>query len=229
MKPQVVVLGLGRFGTAVATSLCERGHEVLAIDRDDVKVQDILPWVTHAAQADITHEAALRELGVQNFDIAVVGAGSDLQVSLLTTVLAQRIGVPHVVAVAINELHGLTLERIGATSVVYPSRETGERLAHRLGYPDVLDYLEVTSSYSISKITPPPGSLGKTLEEADLGGTRGATLSVLLIKRGNDVILTPDRFERIEAGDVLFVAGRDVQLDRLEEPSQQEGRLIASP
>ncbi len=229
MKPQVFVGGLGRFGTAVATELSEQGHDVLAVDKDESKVQEVSGQVTHAAQADITNEAVLRELGVPNFDIAVVGVGSDLQVSLLSTVLLQRMGVPYVTAVAVNELHGLTLERLGAKLVVYPSREAGERLAHRLGYPDVVDYLEVTPDFGVSKITPPPMSVGKTLEEAALAGRGGSGMAVLLILRGSNVILTPDRFERVASGDVLIVAGKDQQLERLEVAVKEDAKLIASP
>ena len=229
MKSQVVVAGLGRFGTGVATTLYQTGHEILAIDQDERKVQDIIADVTHAAQADITNEAALRELGVPSFDIAIVGIGSDIQVSLLATVLLQRIGVPFVIARAENDLHGLTLSKIGANKVVYPNREAGERLAHSLALPDVVDYLQVTPSYGISKITPPAGTVGKTLEDADLSGVGDASLSVLLIQRGKAIILTPDRFERIETSDILIVAGNDQQLEELEEPGQQANGIIARP
>ena len=229
MRAQVVVVGLGRFGTGVATTLFDRGHEVLAIDEDEKRVQEIMSGVTYAAQADITNEAALRELGVPNFDVAVVGVGSDIQVSLLATVLLQRMGVPFVIARAENELHGLTLSKIGARKVVYPNREAGERLAHSLALPDVVDYLEVSSDYGISKITPPAGTVGKTLEEADLGVPSKFGLTVLLVRRGDDVILNPDRFERIEAGDILIVAGKDQQLEKLEEPGQQGNSVVARP
>lgn len=216
MKKQVLVAGLGRFGSSVATTLYHRGHEVLAIDENEKVVQKISSEVTYAAQADVTNEAALRELGVKNFDIAVVGVGSDLQASLLATVLLQQMGLPFIIARAENDLHGLTLAKIGAHRVVYPNREAGERLAHSLASPDVVDYLELSPGFGISKITPPPASVGKTLEEADLGPGSKFGLSVLLIKRGNDVILTPDRFERVQASDLLLVVGRDEQLEKLE-------------
>ena len=228
MKRQVVVAGLGRFGTAVATTLCQVGHEVLAIDQDEKKVQAIISQVTHGAQADITNEAALKELGVPNFDVAVVGVGSDLQVSLLVTVLLQRMGVPYVISRAENELHGLTLSKIGASKVVYPNREAGERLAHSLALPDVLDYLEVSASFGVSKITPPPGTVGRTLEDSDLGSRSKLGLTVLMISRGDNVILNPDRFEKVEQHDILIVAGKDEQLEKLEEPAEVANRLIAT-
>lgn len=228
MHKQVVVAGLGRFGSAVATTLYQMGHEVLAIDEDDKKVQDISLHVTHAAQADITSEAALRELGVPNFDVAVVGVSSDLQVSLLVTVLLQRMGVPFVISRAETELHGLTLSKIGASKVVYPSREAGERLAHSLALPDVVDYLEVAANFGVSKITPPPGTVGKTLEESDLGARSKLGLTVLMINRGDNVILNPDKYEKIEQHDILIVAGKDQQLEKLEEPSEIANRVIAS-
>ena len=229
MKKQVLVAGLGRFGSSVATTLYERGHEVLAVDQDEKRVQEIASEVTYAAQADVTNEASLRELGVTNFDIAVVGVGSDLQASLLATVLLQRMGLPFIVSRAENALHGLTLAKIGAHRVVYPNREAGERLAHSLASPDVVDYLELSPSFGISKITPPPASVGKTLEEADLGPESKLGLSVLVIKRGNDVILHPDRFERVQANDVLVVAGKDEQLEKFDAPASRVGGPVARP
>lgn len=216
MKRQVLVVGLGRFGSSVAAKLYERGHDVMAIDENERRVQDINSVVTYAVQADATNEASLRELGVTNFDLAVIATGTEIQSSVLATVLLKRMGLPYVVARAENELHGLTLEKIGADMVIYPEREAGERLAHNLAYSGVIDYLQVTSGFGVSKITPPKEFYGQTLEEADLGPRSKSGLSVLIVKRNNDVIITPDRFERIQEGDVLIVAGTDKGLENLE-------------
>jgi trk system potassium uptake protein TrkA len=227
MKRQVLVVGLGRFGSSVATTLYERGNDVLAIDRSEAQVQEIASRVTSAVQADATSEAALKELGVGNFDMAVVSIGTNIQASLLATVLLQRLGLPYVVARAQNELHGETLEKVGADRVVYPERESGERLAHNLAYHDVVDYMELSSGFGVSKVTLPKVDLGKTLEEAELGPRSKSGLTVLLLKRGNDVTLNPDRFERIKDGDVLVVAGRDEQLERLEGEARPSDDRVA--
>ncbi|MCI0769760.1 MAG: TrkA family potassium uptake protein [Chloroflexi bacterium] len=218
MKRQVLVVGLGRFGASVATTLFNQGHEVMAIDHHEQRVQDVMSQVTYAVQADATNEAALRELGAANFDLAVVATGIDIQSSLLSTVLLQRMGLQEVVARAQNEIHGLTLEKIGAHRIIYPEKEAGERLAHNISFPDVVDYMELGPGYGLSKFTVPPSAIGKTLEEADLGAGSSSGLTVLVILRGNDVTLTPDRFERIQEGDILVVTGSDEQLERFEAP-----------
>jgi len=216
MKRQVMVIGLGRFGSSVATTLFERGHDVLAIDQDERRVQDIMPHVTYSVMADATSEAALRELGVTNVDLAVVATGTQIQSSVLATVLLKRIGLPYVVARAENELHGITLEKIGADLVIYPEQEAGERLAHNLAYTGVIDYLQLGEGFGVSKISPPRDYQGKTIDEVGLGPRSKSGLTVLILKRENDVILTPDRFERIREGDILVIAGKDDSLERLE-------------
>ncbi|MSQ25198.1 MAG: TrkA family potassium uptake protein [Dehalococcoidia bacterium] len=216
MKRQVLVIGLGRFGSSVAATLFDRGHDVLAVDHNERRVQEMVSRSTHAVQAEATSEAALRELGVKNFDVAVVAAGHDVQSSVLATVLLQRIGVPYVVSRAQDEVHGLILEKIGAHAVVYPEKESGERLAHNLAYREVMDYLELSAGFGVSKITPPPAMLGKTLEEAGLVARGTMGLTILAIKRGAQVMLTPDRFERIQPGDILVAAGTDEQLEKVD-------------
>lgn len=217
MRKQVVVIGLGRFGSTVARNLRLLDHQVLALDRDNRAVQEVAPYVTEAVQADATEEATLRDLGVANFDVAVVAIGSDISTSLMTTVLLKQMGVPFVVARAQSELHGNLLEKVGANKVVSPERETGTRLAHSLTYPAMVDYLDVARDFGISKITPPDAFVGKTLEELGLAARRQQDgVSVLLIRRGNNqVVVTPDRFEKVLRGDVLVLAGRDEALDRL--------------
>ena len=222
MKRQVLVVGLGRFGSSVAATLFDRGHDVLAIDQEERRVQDMVPNVTYSVMADATSEAALRELGVTNFDLAVVATGTQIQSSVLATVLLKRIGLPYVVARAENELHGLTLEKIGADLVIYPEREAGERLAHNLAYTGVVDYMQLGEGFGVSKISPPKDYQGKTIDEVGLGPRSKSGLTVLILKRGNDVILTPDRFERIREGDILVIAGKDDSLERLETPRDRD-------
>ena len=121
MKKQVCIIGAGRFGTAMAKELYQSGHDILAIDNDESKIQDLLGQVTYAVRADASSESVLKELDVADFDVAVVALGSEnVQASIMITVLLKSIGVPFVIARAANELHGSTLERLGADRVVYP-------------------------------------------------------------------------------------------------------------
>lgn len=216
LKKQVVVVGLGRFGSSVARELYQTGHDVLAIDLQETKIQELLGQVTYAVKADATNETVLAELGVSNFDVAVVAIGTDLQASILVTVLLKSLGVPFIVARAATELHGNTLERIGADKVVYPEQELGRRLAHVEFNPGELDYMEVAPNTGISKIRAAGSMVKQTLEEAGLSGHRDRYgVSVLAIRRGRDVVLMPAKDEEIKSGDILIVVGTNDQLGKL--------------
>ena len=222
MNKQVVVVGLGRFGNSVARELYQTGHEVLAVDTDELKIQDMMGLATYAVKADATNEAVLRELGVQNFDVGVVSIGSDIQASILITVLLKSLGVPFIIARAVNELHGDTLERVGADKVVYPERETGLRVAHILFNPGVLDYMGIVTGFGIIKVRPPERIINSTLESAGLSDARDKYgIAVLAIRRGREHILTPSKDEVIRPGDQLIVAGRDEHLGRLQEIARE--------
>jgi trk system potassium uptake protein TrkA len=217
VRKQVVVIGLGRFGSTVARTLYQLDHQVLVLDRNERIIQEIAPYVTEAVQADATDEGTLRDLGVANFDVAVVAIGGDVPTSLMTTVLLKNLGMPYVVARAHDNLHGATLQKLGADKIVSPEQETGARLAHSLGFPAVVDYLEVSRDYGISKVVAQESQVGKTLEELGLAARRQQDgVSVVLIRRGNNQVVTsPDRFEKVLRGDVLILAGRDDALERL--------------
>ena len=217
MNKQVCVIGLGRFGSTVAQELYQAGHDVLAIDDDEEKIQDMLGQVTYAVRADATSESMLRELGVTDFDVAVVALSKEnVQASILITVLLKSMGIPFIIARAANELHGTTLERIGANKVVYPEMENARRVAHVEFNPGVLDYMEIVPGSGISKVRPPEQMLRRTLEEVGLSGSRDKHgIAVLAIRRGRSYILSPAKDEEIRPGDVLIVAGRNEEVGRL--------------
>ena len=217
MKKQVVVIGLGRFGSSVAKELYQMGHDVLAIDLEERNVQDMLGHVTYGVRADATNEAVLKELGVSNFDVAVMAIGSDIQASILVTVLLKDLGIPYIIARAINELHSNTMERIGADRVVYPEQEMGRKLAHIGFEPGVLDYMEVAPNYGLTKLRPPEQKIKRTLEEAGLAGPKDKYgIAVLAIRRGRECFLVPAKDEDIRPGDVLIVAGNNEQLGKIQ-------------
>lgn len=217
MKKQVVVIGLGRFGTSVARSLYNLGDDVLAIDKDESRVQGIVGQATHALAADATNEAVLRELGIPDYDAAVVAIGSDIVPSIMATVLLKTIGVPYVVSRAYNELHGNTLERIGVDKVVHAESEMGVRLAHGLFNPNVQEYLEFTPSFGFSRMKVPARFVDMSLKEAGFSAPRDKYgLSAVALRRGKTIILNPDLDDRLRDGDWLVVAGYDEQLERLE-------------
>ena len=218
MKKQVVVMGLGRFGTSVTRSLYNLGDDVLAIDNDETRVQNIMGQATHALTADATNESVLRELGIPDYDAAVVAIGSNIVPSIMASVLLKTMGVPYVVARAYNELHGNTLERIGVDKVVHAESEMGVRLAHGLFNPNVQEYLEVAPNFGISKMRVPKRFVDMSLKDLGFSNPRDKYgLSVLAIRRrGKDITLNPDTDDRLQAGDLLVLAGRDDLLDRLD-------------
>ena len=215
MKKQVLIVGLGRFGVGLANTLLTMGYDVLAIDIDDKNVQAVAHQIPRAVQADATDETVLRELGVDKFDVAIVAMGSDIENSVLSTILLRKLGVRYVIARAENELHGSILDKIGADKVVYPEREMGTRVAHGLTLTQVLDYMSIGAAYGIAKLEPPGSFIGRTLSELGLGreGKRG--VAVLLLQREKEVIIQPDRMEVIRPEDILIVYGTDAKLEEL--------------
>src|ERR687891_1014751 len=174
-REQVVVIGLGRFGSAVARELERLGHEVLAIDQDEQRVNDVAPVVTHALQLDAADEDALRSAGAAEFQTAIVAISGDAEPSIFATMVLKRLGVRNVIAKAGSTLHGEILARVGADRVVFPERETGLRLAHSFSVPNVVDYLDVAPGFGIEKIRPPKAFIGRSLRELDMKDKLGIT------------------------------------------------------
>lgn len=213
MKTSILVIGLGRFGTAAALELERLGHEVLAVDRDEAAVNDIAPDVTHATQLDASDEAALRSIGAGDFETAIVAISSASEASIFATMALKNLGVRHVIAKAANTLHGSILERVGADRVVYPEREMGTRVAHSLAIPGVVDYLDVAPRFGIVKVRPPAAFVGQTLTELNLPAR--LRLSPIALRRGTDVTVNPHGGVVIAAGDELILIGLDEQMERL--------------
>lgn len=212
-KKQVVVIGLGRFGSSLARSLTELGHEVLALDRDMARVEDVAEFVTHAAQVDATDEDALRQMGVADVEVGTVAIASDIKSSILVTVLLKRLGVKTVISKAQDALHGEILAKVGADRVVYPERETAVRLAHGLAAPDLVDYLPVTPGYGIATLQVPQDFAGLNLTVADL--RRKFAVATLILRRGGEVTLNPTAGEILRPDDLIVLAGPDDKLEGL--------------
>jgi trk system potassium uptake protein TrkA len=215
-KKQVVVIGLGRFGSGVARSLYNLGHDVLAMDVNDERVQSMMGQVTYPVSGNATNETVLKELGVPDYDAAVVAVGSDIPGSVMACVLLKTMDIPYIVARATNELHGITLERIGVDKVIHPESEMGVRLAHNLFNPNLQEYLEMAPNFGLSRMKVPPQFVDKSLKELGFSSPRDKYgLAVLAIRRGKDVTLNPDIDDRLRSGDMLILAGRDELLERL--------------
>ncbi|MCL5045943.1 MAG: TrkA family potassium uptake protein [Actinobacteria bacterium] len=211
---QFAVIGLGRFGSAVATTLAQMGHEVLGVDNDEANIQALSHHLTHVVQADCRDEEVLKSLGVRNFDVVVVAIGNDLEGSILVTVLLKEIGVKYVIAKARNELHGKVLYKVGADRVVFPERDMGARVAHNLVSSNILDYIELSPEYGVVELTASKFFAGKTLKQLDLRNRYGA--NVMAIKKGETITVAPKADDVINEGDVLVVIGDTESLSRLE-------------
>lgn len=207
----VVVIGLGRFGTAVAESLVNLGQEVLAIDEDAGLVERWADELTHVVQADTTDEEALRQLGVGDFHRAVVAIGADVEASVLTVLALAEAGVPDIWAKAVTRKHGSILERVGAHHVVYPEFSMGERVAHMLT-GGMMDYIEFDDEFSIARTRAPQETWGKTLAESSPRTHHGVTI-VGVKRHGQD--FTYARPETtVERHDQLIVSGPTSKVER---------------
>ncbi len=215
MKKQVAVIGMGRFGTSVASTLCAMGHDVLALDRSESKIQSVAQQVTHTVQADATSETVLTELGLSNFEVAIVAIGTDIKSSVLSTILLKKIGIPYVIARANDDLHGSILEKIGADAVTYPEREMGTRIARGVTLLTVSDYMSISEGYGIARLTAPDYLVEEKLSDLGFGYKGKWETAVLLILRGDEVIVTPTPGTKIESGDMLILAGNNEKLEKL--------------
>lgn len=212
MAEQVIVIGLGRFGSSVARELERLGHEVLGVDRDEAVVNEVAGDLTRALELDATDERALSAAGAAEFDVAVV-AMSDPEPSIFATTVLKRLGVREVIAKAGSYLHGAILERVGADRIVFPERELGTQLARTLGAPNVIEYLELTPGLGVEKLRPPARFMNRTLRELALKERH--ELTPLAIVRGRSVIVNPAPDERIADGDQLLVIGPDRRVREL--------------
>ena len=201
------IIGLGRFGSAIATTLYDLGYEVLAVDRNEERVQAIAGKVTDAATADVVEEGALKALGIRNFDVAIVAIATDMQASILTTVLLHDNGVKYVVARAQSDLHAKILEKVGADKVIFPERDMAVRVAYNLTVANALDYFELSPNISMVELTVPPDWVGKTLVQLDLRTKYGINViaSKLPLEADMNIALSVD--EPLRRDEVLVVVG----------------------
>lgn len=211
MKKSFAVIGLGRFGTNVALTLFEMGQEVLAMDIDGARVESIKDHVTLAVQADMRDERALSQLEIQNFDVVIISIGGDVQSSIMATVLCKELGTRYIIAKAADPLHAKLLKKVGADKVLLTEREAGARLARSLVSDSLIDYLELSDQYSVSEINIPGKWVGHSLIELKVRNTYN--VSVIAIRRDEEIIVRIDPNESLKSQDVLVVIGenQDIQ------------------
>ena len=212
-EDEFVVIGLGRFGTAVATTLAHYGHNVLAIDDDMERVQDLSTELPHVIQLDATNIDALRQAGVDNFDTGIVCIGSDFESNVMTTVLLNRLGLKRVITKARTQMQKEILLQIGADEVILPELEAGVRLARRMAAGHFVDYLEMSNDVGIVELVAPASMWNRTLAETNL--RQRYELTAIAVRRGEELIVSPSAAFRLEANDYLVVLGRLADAERL--------------
>ncbi len=212
---EFAVIGLGRFGRSVAQTLVERGFDVLGIDREMRIVQELADEITQTVALDSTDEDALRAVDIAIYPTVIVGIGDDFQSKLLTTLALKSLGIKRVICSASNEREKLILHKVGADEVVMPEFDSGRRLANSLAMPSLLDQLVLGYGYSINDIQVPLSFIGKTVRETDLRIAFGLTL--IAIRRGEKILISPSSEELYQEGDALIVIGRIEDLNRLSE------------
>jgi trk system potassium uptake protein TrkA len=220
---QFAVIGLGRFGASVARALARKGYDVLAVDVNEELTQAISDEVTQAICLDATDEKALRAVGIENVDVAVVGVGTNLEASILATLNLKEIGIKEIVCKAVNEDHKKVLEKIGATRVVQPEREMGTRVANSLVSTSVIEHIELSNESSIVELIAPKEFIGKNLREIDVRAKFGVNVIALkrripsASKQGEEEIVnvSPKAEDIIKKGDILIVLGSNEYIDQL--------------
>ena len=212
-----VVIGLGRFGTAVATELSALGHEVLAIDGSEDNVQKVADLVTHAVTGDARDPAVLKAMGVRNYDCAIVAVGDDVGNSALITLNLKEIGVKEVICKAQSHVHRKVLEKIGADRVVFPEHEMGVKLAQGLSSSNVLNLIEVSDDYGIVELSVPKSWQYKSIRELDVRASYH--VNIIAVRKGKDeehaLDVAPGADYVLEAGDNVVVLGRSEDINRL--------------
>lgn len=214
-KSEFAVIGLGRFGSSVAITLVSRGYTVLGVDRNMRVVQDLADEITQTVGFDATDEDALQTVDIALYPTVIVAIGTDFQARLLTTLALKNLGVKRVICIASNEREKSILLKVGADEVVMPEYDSGRRLALGLAMPSLLDHLALGRGYSISDVKLPPSFVGKTVHEKDLRPALGLTL--VAIRRGEEVLVSPPSTAVFEKDDQLIVIGRVEDLERLGE------------
>lgn len=210
---EVAVFGLGEFGKSVALNLEKSGCEVLAVDKDSEKVKEIADSVTFAVTADVTDYNVLKSLGIRNLDGVVVAIAESLESSVMATILAKELGVPFVLAKAYTEIHATVLKKVGADAIAFPEKEMGARIAKNLVSGNFLDFIEISSKFSMVEMKVPESWIGATLRELNPRDKLG--VNVIAVKAGEEVEVNPNPDTPFQRDETLIIIGDNHMLDKL--------------
>ena len=204
---QYLVIGLGRFGSAVAIELAQQGMQVLAIDRDMEVVEAHRTRLADVVCGDAMDHSVLEQIGADDFDVAIVTIGEDIKASGVITMQLKEMGVGSVIVKAFDDFHGRMLTKLGADKVIFPERDMGQRIAHNLVSDKIMDFIELSPDYSMMEMRPKPEWVGKTLKELNLRARE--RINVVAVRSGDDVNAMPDMNTCIGANDVMLVVAQN--------------------
>lgn len=210
-----IVFGCGKFGSSAAKTLSELGNEVMVVDINLDSIEEIADYVTTAIQCDVMDENATSEMGLKNFDAAVVAIGTNFEAAIMSTVLAKEAGIEYIVAKATSNRQALILKKLGADKIIFPERDMGVRVAHNLSASNLMDFIQLSPDYSIAEFLCPVTWVGKNLKQLNVRSKYKVT--VLAIERGNDDIkIDPYPDFLLQEGDVLVLLGKDEDIKEIE-------------
>ena len=212
-KKEYVVFGLGRFGATVAKTLADNGCQVMAVDSDPAKVEQVANDVTYAVCTDVTDADAIRSLEISNFDGAIVAIGGSLEAGVMVTILTKEMGIPYVLCKALTELQARVLKKVGADMIVFPEQESGIRIANNLVEGNLFDAVNLSTKHSMMELTLPEEWIGKSLRELNLRASK--KINVIGIKRDGNLEITPDPDTPLQAEEILVVIGKNAALAKL--------------
>ena len=209
------VIGLGSFGSNIAKTLYEKGNEVLAVDEDKEKIDEVKNFVSHAVHMDAADKENLQALGIKDMDVVIVSLGPEMEASILTVLYLNEMGTKRIVAKALTEDHAKILESVGATETIYPEKDMAIKTALKLSCPNVLEYLPLISGFGIQEIAPPEKFIGKSLRELDLRNKYG--IQVIAIKEliPEKTTFVPKADFVLKDSDILVIMGEDKQLEKI--------------
>jgi trk system potassium uptake protein TrkA len=210
---QFAVIGIGRFGESLIYELRKMNHQVLAIDTNADRIEDIADIATHAVQADATDEKTVKALDIKGFHAVIVAIGNDLQASILTVLTLQELGVRKIIVKAQNAMHGKVLDKMGVKTIIYPERDMAVRLARSLMSSSIIEQIELSSDFGITEFRAPQQFADRSLAQLRLPNKHKVT--ILAVKSGDNIKVTPSAEFIIREGDILVCFGSNHFIEEL--------------
>ena len=208
----ILLIGLGRFGKHIALNLNQMGHQVMAVDYDEEKVNEVLPFVTSAQIGDSTNADFLESLGIRNYDVCIVAIGNDFQSSLETTSLLKEMGAKMVISRASRDVQEKFLLRNGADKVVYPEKQMAKWTALRCSASNILDFVELDNEHAMLEVPVPHDWIGKSIGQIDV--RKKYNVNIIGLKKNGKLLFSITADQMLDAGDSLFALGKDKDLQK---------------